>query len=151
MKPLLLLGVTICIGSAGAAPTPTPFPKAVIAGITYEDIVKTQEHRTQLVREELMGQLQAEKDSELKLAKSLSDTVQADLKHQKEVASQTAKLNSTQDKLDATAKKLWWYRVHFFLGWVLLISGLIACLLFAWAKMTGRLALFGATIASKVP
>lgn len=147
-SPIILL--FLC-GIVAAAPTPTPYPKAVISGITYEDIIKTQEHRTQLIREELMGQLQAEKDQELKLAGTLADTVKADLEHQKKVEEQTNKLNTTQDKLDKAAKALWWYRLHWWGAWIMLILGIIACLLFAWAKATGRLALFGATVASKIP
>jgi len=142
--------IFIC-SSALAAPSPTPYPKAVIQGITYEDIIKTQEHRTQLMRDELMGELNAEKAQELKLANTLADTVKADLAHQKQVEEQTNKLNSTQDKLDKAAKALWWYRLRWWGAWIMLGLGIVACLLFAWAKATGRLALFGASVAAKIP
>lgn len=55
------------------------------------------------------------------------------------------------DTINKQSKTIWWYRLHFFLGWIILITGIAACALVAFLKFTGRLAAAGAVIASKVP
>lgn len=48
-------------------------------------------------------------------------------------------------------QKLSWYRWHFFLGWIILGTGIAACIFVAFLKLTGKLAVAGAAIASKIP
>ena len=82
------------------------------------------------------------------LTKDLAEATAA----KQQVAIDKQQYYENADKLAATATKdskaLAWYRLHFFLGWAIFISGIIACIVLAivkWgAKWSGKLAVAAA-------
>lgn len=58
-----------------------------------------------------------------------------------EVDKQTDKLNRDEVAWSKDSKALTWYRVHWFIGWIVLILGIAGCAILAFLKFTGRLAL----------
>lgn len=131
-----------------SAPEPTPSNAALRA--TIEHIQRLSKDQQANLEKEKQGHQEADASLETSVI-TLSRATTQIIDLQKQVQAQTDKLNSTQDKLDKAAKALWWYRVHFFLGWIILGTGIAACIFFAFLKLTGRLAILGTAIAAKVP
>jgi uncharacterized NAD(P)/FAD-binding protein YdhS len=131
-----------------AAPSPTPKPSVNVdlSKVTAEDIRKTEEHRNALLAQQ-KSELEAEKADHLKVGTALAAATTANLDLQKKVDALNEHANKLQGSLDAANKKLWWYRLHWWGAWVMLGLGVAACLVFAFLKATGRLAV----VASKVP
>lgn len=80
-------------------------------------------------------------DTQALLEKDLVDADQAKAQVEKDktdyfAGAQKLADDATQerDKRIKAEQSLHWYRVHFFLGWVLLITGVVACILFALVK-----------------
>lgn len=124
--------------------------KNVDAVPSRADLLLTMDHIVSLVHETL-ADLQQEKGSHALTQKELDATKQADLKHQKEVETQTNKLNTLQDKYDAKSKKLLWYQFHYWGSWIIFGLGIAACIFLAVMKLTGRLAIAVAPIVAKIP
>ncbi len=114
------------------------------------DLLKTVQHIQALAKEQ-QQELDQEKVQHAQVAQALSQATRDNTILQSRVNAITAKLNSTQDKLDKCAKNLWWWRLHSLmmkiLGGVLLL--LVAVFVFLW--LTGRLAGAAAAVVSKVP
>ncbi len=137
------------------APSPTPFTisDAEIAKISKPEIIATVKHliainkdllaTTQKQNIELAEAASAQTDALASQTNSLNALVNLQTQITtlaKHDASETARAN----KLD---KAVWWYRLHWWGAWVMLGLGVAACLLFAFLKFTGRLAV----VAAKVP
>jgi hypothetical protein len=136
-----------CIG----APTPTPAPPS------RDALLQTVAH-IQRIAHNLEANLEKEKeehsvtDANLIVgAASLDRASKDNAALQKQIQTQTDRLNGLQDKYDKQSKILLWYRLHFYLGWAIFITGVIACVVLFILKVTGRLAILGATVASKIP
>lgn len=143
----LIISILIPITSF-AAPEPTPSNAALRATVVHmQELAKDQQ--AQLEKEKSAHQ---QADATLEATSStLATATQQLIALQKQIQSQTDKLNSTQDKLDKASKALWWYRLHWWGAWVMLGLGVIACGIFAFLKLTGRLALVGAAISTHIP
>lgn len=130
-------------------PTPNPSPSSAEAP-TRADLLRTVDHIV-ILSQDLQRNLDQEKaaheNTEIGLRKANKEN--SDL--QRRIDNDTRDFNATIEKLSAASKKLWWYRIHFFLGWVLLITGIAACGFFAFLKFTGRLAVLGTAVAAKLP
>jgi hypothetical protein len=133
----VIVGLVLMVTSYGQTPT-------------RADLLKTVQHIQALAKEQQKA-LDEEKAQHNIVTNALASAVTSIARLQEEVQAQTDKLNSTQDKLDKTAKTLWWYRLHFFLGWIILATGILACLVVAFLKFTGRLAIAAAPVVAKVP
>jgi len=78
----------------------------------------------------------------LKVATANQIQLRADLTSYKAKAdSQTDQLNATESARAETAKTLLWYRLHFWMGIIILVTGVALCGVLAFLKFTGRLAL----------
>ncbi len=117
---------------------------------TRADLLKTVQHIQALAKEQEQA-LDNEKSSHKAVETALINATNSISLLQKQVQAQTDKLNSTQDKLDKAAKALWWYRLHWWAGWMVFGLGIAACIIFAFLKFTGRLAIAAAPIVAKVP
>ena len=149
----IFVSVEVTLGAPKPTPTPRTRPptvRALPADITAADITKTEQHRDQLINQ-LQADLDAEKADHLKVSNALATATEQNATLQKQIDAQTAKLNQVQADLDSARKKLFWYRIHFFLGWVIFITGVIACIILFVLKVTGRLAILGTAVASKIP
>ena len=135
---------------AFAAPSPTPIPRATLYQPSKAELLQTVDHISALAKD-AEAQLAKEKDAHLETANALTDSTKQLVTLQKQVQSQTDKLNSTQDKLDKAEKALSWYRWHWWGSWIVFGLGVIAVGFFAFLKVTGKLAVLGTTVASKVP
>lgn len=150
MKAFLLIFLVPLIAFSAPTPTPevTPSNAALRATVVHmQQLAKDQEAN---LAKEKQGHQAADTSLEA-TSKSLADATSANLVLQKQVQIQTDKLNSTQDKLTAADKKLLWYRLHWWGAWLMLGLGVAACIFFAILKVTGKLAVTGAVVASKVP
>lgn len=91
-------------------------------------------------------------DGQLKDAEKARATLQSEQGNYAGAAASLAK--TATDERDARIKDekaLSWYRWHFYLTWFIAGAGLLVCIVLAFLKFTGRLALSGASIASKIP
>lgn len=147
---MFILSAAVSLGAPKPTPTPDQIPSrnALLQTIDHiQRIAREQQDNLELEKKE---HLKADKALEM-VSSSLADATTANLKLQVDIKKQTDKLNETQDKLDKTAKALWWYRLHWWGAWVMLGLGVLACAVFAFLKFTGRLAIVGAAVASKIP
>ncbi len=117
---------------------------------TRADLLKTVQHIQALSRAQ-EAVLEQEKAQHNIVTNALASAVGSIGVLQEQVQKQTDKLNATQDKLDKTAKALWWYRLHWWGAWIVFGLGVVACILLAFLKFTGRLAIAAAPIVAKVP
>ncbi len=113
---------------------------------TRADLLKTLQHISALAKEQQQA-LDQEKAAHAAVGAALGKATRDNTSLQTQNNPLTDKLNSTQDKLDKCAKALWYYRLHWWGAWIMLGLGVLACLVFAFLKFTGRLAV----VASKVP
>jgi hypothetical protein len=58
----------------------------------------------------------------------------------------TANANASEVARAKDSKALLWYRLHWWLGWIVLIGGVLACITVAFLKFTGRLAAVAARV-----
>lgn len=88
---------------------------------------------------------------ELEIHLKEADTAKAQVEKDKaDYFAQAQKLadaaSDERTKRIADEKKLSWYRWHWYGSWIALGLGVVACLVFAFLKFTGRLAIVGAKI-----
>ena len=139
---MIIVGIAMAIlcASVDAKPRPTPTPTPIVETTpSREALFATVEHISQLAKDALKN-LDAEKASHLATDKTLVKATDQIVDLQKKVDAITLKLNTTQDKLDATSKTLWWYRLHWYGSWIIFIIGVLVCLIFAWLKWAGPIA-----------
>lgn len=119
------------------------------------EVVAAQVELTQQETEEafLTGRLaDAEKmdailQTQLKQAEADRDQLQKDQGAYVEDAGKLANAaTGERDKRIADETKLHWYRMHWWLSWIVLVSGAIVCALVAFLKFTGRLAVVAAKV-----
>lgn len=67
-----------------------------------------------------------------------------------EVDKLATKANAAEAGWAKDSKNLQWYRIHFWLSWIIAGAGVLVCLLVAFLKFTGRLTLSAAAAAAKV-
>lgn len=103
--------------------------------ISREDIRKTELHRNQLVQA-LKEELDHEKADHLIISNSLAKASDQNVILQKKIDRVTDDLNFTQGKLDKAMKKLWWYRWHWWLSWIVLGVGAAISIIFGLVKYT---------------
>ncbi len=146
MKFVFIFFTVVAIVSAAPISIPFDVSKVDVDKISKADMLKTIEHRNQLHLE-----LQSKFDEQqvhivnqdkvlLKTSEALADSTKAVLVLKDEVQKQTNKLNATQDKLYKAAKALWWYRLHWWGAWVMLGLGVVACVIFAGARIAAKFA-----------
>ncbi len=146
--------------SLTTTPTPTPafsISDAELKKISKDQILATVKHMRDLLneamatiehqREQLLGTIDS-----LNLANNSTstalNTITALTKQVQEVTKHDADETARANKLD---KAVWWYRLHWWGAWIMLGLGVLACAVFAFLKLTGRLALAGSAIAAKIP
>lgn len=147
---IFILSAAVSLGAPKPTPTPDQIPSrnALLQTIDHiQRIARDQQDNLELEKQQ---HLKADKALEM-VSSSLADATSANLKLQVDIKKQTDKLNETQDKLDKTAKALSWYRWHWYGSWIVFGIGVLVCLAFAFLKFTGRLAIVGAAVASKIP
>lgn len=125
-----------------ATPTPTPIPEP---GPSRQELFQTVDHIVRL-SQDLQRNLEAEKASHHSTDIELANAKTENAGLQKRIDKQTDDFNETKDKYAGAIKKLWWYRIHFFLGWVLCITGILAGVGILILKITGRLSLAAAKL-----
>jgi hypothetical protein len=125
---------------------------AEIAKISRDDMVKTLKHVLAMYKDALAviarqnGNLAnatgettnalGMQNRSLSNMNDLQEQIQSLKKHDEEM---TAKVNTL-------SKALWWYRLHWWGAWVMLGLGVLACIVVAFLKFTGRLAIAGAKL-----
>jgi len=121
-----------------------PELRPVIANI-QADVAEMQDRQSAIEQHqtELLKQLE-----EAETARVQHDTDQA--KYIADAAKITDQLNASEAAWAKDAKALQYYRVHWFIGWIVLLGGVAACCLLAFLKFTGRVAITSAQIASKL-
>jgi hypothetical protein len=158
------LCVVIFTVSASAAPTPKgqtgsvlfDVSKVDLSKISDADMRKTLEHREQLFREQQANfdqQQQHIVDQDLALVRASdanAESILALASYAKQVGELAAHDKKMTDALNACSKKLWWYRLHWWGAWIAFALGIVACIILAILKVTGRLSFAAAKVASKL-
>jgi hypothetical protein len=145
--------------SKGQTPTPTPFSLSdeEVNKLSWDDLVATIVHQQRIFKQEheTVAQLQQHLDAATNSAVAAAQDATGGLVHVdtleggiKVLAAHDASETARANKLD---KAVWWYRVHFWLTWIMFGLGLAACVLLVILKVTGKLAIFGTAVASKIP
>lgn len=152
--PYIVMFSFFALAILTAKPTPTPPPRfssnAEIVKLPKQQILDTLDHQDKLIK--------ATQDENVQLKQKLVDTTDSQntaLKATSSALSDIVELRKHDTKMTNLAneygKKLNWYRLHFFLGWIIFGTGVIACIVLVFLKLTGRLSLVAASVASKVP
>lgn len=118
-------------------------------GVLRTDVVDLQGEETLLASS--LSQARAKQDT---LNAQLTETVlrESELEqHQAGYYSDAQQLAKTataeREQRITVEKKLSWYRYHFFLSWGIAAAGVLVCIVLAFLKFTGRLAVSAAKIA----
>jgi hypothetical protein len=147
--------------TAQAAPTPTSTPFTIsdeeVAKLNIKDIAATAKHVMTLYGEEHQIRLQLQGnlgDAMSSVSQAVSATSNG-LVHvdtlQHGIFLLAAHDKSETDRANKLDKAVWWYRLHWWGAWIMLGLGILMCLIFAFLKLTGRLAILGTAVASKIP
>jgi hypothetical protein len=156
-----ILITIIAAGSASAVPTPSPTPFTIsdsdLAKLTPADIAATVRHEHELNGQLL--QINAKQRDELaSVASSQTAALNASTSAIGQLASYAKQVTDLAShdatvtaQLNKAEKSLWWYRLHWWGAWIMLGLGVLACLVLAFLKFTGRLAILGTAVASKIP
>jgi len=156
---LLLIPLLMRAQSPPAVPTPTPFTisDAEIKKIGKDQIQATLKHVLQLYRDAL-AIIERQKENLADATKSQTGALDATAKSlstltdlQEQIGKLAKHDKEVTDKLNAASKKLWWYRLRFWGAWIVFGLGVIACIVLAFLKVTGRLAILGSQVAAKIP
>ena len=121
-----------------ASPTPKPISDAELKKIPFSDIVKTADHLAELGKEQQATI--AQQHTDLMAAQKSIDDLKGQIQtlHNHD-ADMTNCCNTCK-------KKLWWYRLHWWGSWIVLGLGVVACVVVAILKFTGKLAIAGAKL-----
>jgi hypothetical protein len=162
MWAFVLMLILFALTAQGApTPPPSPIPYAIsdeeLAKLSIKDIAATAKHVVKLYGEEHQIRLQLQ-DNLGNAMSSVSQAVSATtngLVHvdtlQGGIDMLAAHDKKETDRANVLDKKVWWYRLHWWGAWIALGLGVIACGIFAFLKLTGRLAILGTAVASKIP
>jgi hypothetical protein len=158
----ILLLIPILMRGQPASPIPatgTPFTisDAEIKKITREQMVATLKHVLRLYRE-AQEKIDRQEHNLADASGSLKDGLGATTKSLNTIDNLTKEIGDLKkhdEKMtgccNECSKKLWWYRLRFWGAWIVFGLGVIACIVLAFLKFTGRLAIFGTAVASKIP
>ena len=127
-----------------ATPTPTPNPPEG-PGPSRQELFQTVDHIVRL-SQDLQKNLELEKAAHHVTDMDLANAKTENASLQKRIDKETDTCNETADKYAAAMKKVWWYRIHFFLGWVLFITGILAGVGIWVLKITGKLGVMAAKL-----
>lgn len=143
--------------AAGVLPSPTPFTisDAELKKITKDQIAATLKHVMVLYKDALLIIAR----QSINLENAAGETATALTMQNRSLAN----MNDLQEEIrrlkkhdeDTTAalnkanKALWWYRLRFWGAWIVFGLGVLACIVLAFLKFTGRLSLSAAKIAAK--
>jgi hypothetical protein len=150
---------------AAAAPTPSPAPTpltnfpsdAEIKKLPKEAILATLKHQEQIFEATKAenAELKAAQQETMASVNSALASSSAALNKITDLSSQLGQVVAHDAKMTALAndygKKLNWYRLHWWGAWIVFALGVIACIVLAILKVTGRLALLGSQVAAKIP
>lgn len=149
--------VSLFASLAASSPTPFQISDGELQKISKADIIATVKHLIEINKTSLAvidkqkTELADATTSQTKALNANTKSLEALTNLQKQItdlaehdAAETARAN----KLD---KAVWWYRLHWWGAWIMLGLGVVACGIFAFLKLTGRIAIFGSAVASKIP
>lgn len=137
---LLFPAIALAAPSRHARPTPSPVPPPSEAGPSKQELFQTVDHIVRL-SQDLQKNLEAEKSAHHSTDIELANAKAENAGLQKRIDKQTDDFNDTKDKYASAVKKLWWYRIHWFLGWIVFIVGILAGVAIWILKITGKLAI----------
>lgn len=147
-----LIALTLLPTVAFAAPrnahhaTPTPNPSPVVeVGPSRHELFQTVDHII-LLSQGLQKTLDLEKAAHQMTEDGLKKANKENSDLQRRIDNETRDFNATRDKYSVALKKLWWYRLHFFFGWVLFATGLLAGVAIWVLKITGKLGVIAAKL-----
>lgn len=126
---------------------PVPTPEATPG---RAELLATLDHISSLAKDAI-GSLNAEKAAHAATEAGLQKANAENADLQKKIDKETVDFNDLKDKYAAVTKKLSWYRWHWWGSWIVFGLGILAVGFLAFLKFTGKLAIFGASVAAKIP
>ena len=127
--------------------TPFSISDTELQKISKDQIIATVKHLI-AINKELLATVERQKNNLADATNSQTNALNAGTKSLEALTNLQTQIDTLAkhdkaetDRANKLDKALWWYRLHWWGAWIMLGLGVVACLVFAFLKFTGRLAI----------